>query len=128
MFANPLAPLDLRLKISETIVITLKSLGKASIKYFSCFLVFFPFISSYADILLNTYLQMMTKDNQLTWREVARQKGKEVTAEDEIFAIQALRASCFSSLAEVISHIKYRMGPYIPVRIYPSLTAIQFVL
>ena len=58
---------------------------------------------------------MMTKDNQLTWREVDRQKGKEVTADDEVFAIQALRASCFSSIAEVISHIKYRMGPYIPV-------------
>ena len=75
-------------------------------------------------MLLNTFLQMMTKDSQLTWREVDRQKGKEATAEDEVFAIQALRASCFSSLAEVISHIKYRMGPYIPVRICTSVTPI----
>ena len=58
---------------------------------------------------------MMDPKSQLTWKEVDRQKEKEATREDEVFAVQALRASCFSSLAEVLSHIKYRMASYIPV-------------
>ena len=100
VFSNPLAPLDLRLKMSEAIVSTVHFLGRASVKY--------------TTVLMNAFLGYMAPSNQLTWKTVEKKKEHKVTAEDEVFSIQALRAACFSSVAEIVSQIKYSMESYLP--------------
>lgn len=100
IFSNPLAPLDLRLKISEAIVCTVHYLGRASVKY--------------APMLMKAFLGYMAPSSQLTWKAVEKKEENVMTAKDEVLAIQTLRATCYSSISEIVSQIKYSMGPYIP--------------
>ena len=64
---------------------------------------------------MNAFLGYMDPANQLTWKNVEAKRENKATAADEIFSIQALRASCFSALAEMVTYLKYAMGPFIPV-------------
>ena len=65
--------------------------------------------------LMNAFLGYMDPANELTWKKVEAKRETKATADDEIFSIQALRASCFSALAEMVTYLKYAMGPFIPV-------------
>lgn len=100
VFSNQLAPLDLRLKICEAIVSIIHMMGRTSVKY--------------TPMLMNAFLGYMAPSSQLTWKTVEEKKEHKATAEDEVFSIQALRAACFSSVAEIVSQIKYSMEIYLP--------------
>lgn len=71
----------------------------------------------FAPALMNAFLGYMDPANELTWKKVESKKQDSATAEDEVFSIQALRASCFSALAELVTYLKYAMEPYVPVHL-----------
>ncbi|KAM7455636.1 hypothetical protein BLSTO_03606 [Blastocystis sp. subtype 1] len=100
LFNNALAPLDLRLRVCEAIVCCVRFMQDASVKF--------------GDRVMNAFLSFLEVRSSLSWTTVEKKKEVKATAENEVFAVQALRASCLSALAELVTYLGYAITPFVP--------------
>ena len=79
----------------------------------------------FGEKVMNAFLSFLEVRSTLSWTEVAKKKEVKATAEEEggngcgvrrvVFAVQALRASCLSAIAELVSYLKYAITPFVSV-------------
>ncbi|KAK8794863.1 hypothetical protein WA158_001843 [Blastocystis sp. Blastoise] len=98
-FNNTASPAELRLKIGEVIVSTVKHHGQGSIQFSS--------------LIMNSFLTYMSPSGSLSRAELDKKKSTTGITDDDLFALQALRSSCFSNVGELCEYMKYQIQDYI---------------